>query len=76
MVTKIGPQNIYHNFTIGTAKHPHDDKVMYLIFTDKDNEKTHMFEMALSDVDSYAEMVRRAKHTHSLHIAGANEMPK
>jgi hypothetical protein len=76
MVTKIANQRVYHNFAIGTAKHPHDDKSMYLVFTDKDNEVVHMFEIGLDEVDGYVSMVTGAKHTHNLHIAGANEMPK
>lgn len=76
MVTRMGNQLVYHNFALGTAKHPQDDRAMYIVFTDKDNEETHMFEIDLDDVDGYLDMVRRSKHTHSLHIAGANEMPK
>jgi hypothetical protein len=76
MVTRIGDQRVYHNFAIGAAKHPEDDEAMYLVFTDKDNEEVHMFEMSLRELDGYVDLIKKTKHAHKLHIADASEMPR
>lgn len=76
MVTKLGEQRIYHNFSIGAAKHPEDDKAMYLVFTDKDNELVHMFDMQYTEIDAYIKLLQETRHAHKLHIAGAHEMPR
>lgn len=75
MVTRIGMQHVYHNFSVGTAAHPDDEGSMYIVFTDKDNEEAHMFEMKLAAVEEYVAFIQRAKATHSIRLAGANEMP-
>lgn len=76
MVTKIGNQLVYQNFKVGAAKHPNDDRAMYLVFTDTDNEQVHMFEMSLDRLDEYNQLLLQTKHAHKLHVASANEMPK
>jgi hypothetical protein len=76
MVTRIADQRIYQNFAIGAAKHPNDDRSMYLVFTDKDNEEVHMFDLDLDRLDEYIDLLNQTKHAHKLHVASANEMPK
>lgn len=76
MVTRIGNQLVYQNFKVGAAKHPEDDQSMYLVFTDVDNEEVHMFDIKLSSLDGYIEVLRKTQTTHKLHVASADEMPK
>lgn len=76
MFTRMGEQIVYHNFAVGCAKHPEDDESMYLVFTDNDNEETHMFSMKYSEIDVYIQTLKDTRHAHKLHIAGAHEMPR
>lgn len=76
MVTRMGTQLVYQNFSVGAAKHPQDDQSMYLVFTDRDNEEVHMFDLSLERLDEYIELLTKTKHSHKLHVATADEMPR
>lgn len=76
MKTTLGQQLIYHNFSLGAAKHPENDESMYIVFTDRDNEETHMFEVSYDGLDEYMKLLQETKYSHKLHIASADEMPR
>lgn len=77
MYTKIGNRVIYDNFQARVADNPNTPDQVYLVFTEADNETTHMFSIAKDQGDAYIEMLRTAlKGGPSLVIAGAHEMPK
>lgn len=74
MYTQIGNRRVYTNFKLGTATHPEDEKVIYLVAHDNDSEEILMFEIPKS---ALAELSRELTRSASgVVVAGAHEMPK
>lgn len=77
MEIRTGNKRIFQGFKAGVAQNPDFPDEIMLIFTDSDNETDYMFEMRVDQLEGYFQMVREAAgKKKSLHIAGANEMPK
>lgn len=75
MKTYVGDKVIYDNFLMGTAEHPANPGSTYVVFTDKDNEETHMFGLDESQLEGFVEMLNTARGKKNIIIAGANQMP-
>lgn len=76
MKTIVGDKTIYDNFLIGSAEHPANPGSTYVVFTDKDNEETHMFGLDEGQLDGFIEMLQSTRGKKSIIIAGADAMPK
>jgi hypothetical protein len=70
----MGDQIVYDNFKMGAANNEGDPDTIYMVFTDEDNEKIHMFPIALTKVEQYFNLVRQTASGQKIEVA--TKMPQ
>lgn len=76
MVTRVGDRIILDNLRLGAARSDEDPDIVYMVFTDVDNEEMYLVPIATAKVDDYFQVVKKAALASQIEIAGENDMPR
>lgn len=76
MVTQVGDQTILDNLKMGAVKNNEDPSIVYMAFTDVDNERTYLVPIAAAKIDQYFQLIKQTAAGQQIEVAGADQMPK